>query len=76
VAALETISLNTGEGVELLCELGVSHVYIGQLQGLVGLTWLNQLYSPQELLGQPAYQLVYHQDRVYIFELQPEACER
>jgi hypothetical protein len=76
VAALEMISLNTGEGVALLCELGVSHVYIGQLQGLVGLTWLNQLYSPQELLDQPTYQLVYHQDRVYIFALQPEACER
>jgi hypothetical protein len=46
------------------------------LQGLVGLTWLNQLYSPQELLDQPAYQLIYQQDRVYIFALKPEACER
>jgi hypothetical protein len=76
VAALETTTLDTNEGLALLCELGVSHVYIGQLQGLVGLTWLNQLYTPQELLDQPAYQLVYQHDRVYIFELRPRACER
>ncbi len=76
VAALETTTLDTTAGLALLCELGVSHVYIGQLQGLVGLTWLNQLYTPQELLDEPAYQLVYQDDRVYIFELQPGACER
>ncbi len=76
VAALASISLDTDEGMALLCDLDVSHVYIGQLQGLVGLTWLNQLYSPLELLNQPAIQLVYHQDRVFIFELQPGVCER
>ncbi len=75
VAALETTTLDTNEGLTLLCELGVSHIYIGQLQGLVGLTWLNQLYTPQELLDQPAYQLVYQHDRVYIFALRGDACD-
>jgi hypothetical protein len=74
VAALETTPLNAPEGVALLCEQGISHVYIGQLQGLVGISWLAQLYTPEELVNQPAYQQVYHQDRVYIFALREDAC--
>jgi hypothetical protein len=75
VAALETIPLDSVEGAALLCEQGISHVYIGQLQGLVGISWLSQLFSPDELLNQPFYQLVYHQDRVYIFALQEGVCD-
>lgn len=74
VAALETTSLDSPEGVALLCEQGISHIYIGQLQGLVGISWLSQLYTPDELINQPAYQQDYHQDRVYIFALREDAC--
>jgi hypothetical protein len=61
--------------VAVLCEQGVSHVFIGQLQGLVGISWLSQLYTPDELVNQADYELVYHQDRVYIFALTEEACD-
>ena len=75
VAALETTPLNTPQGVALLCEQGISHIYIGQLQGLVGISWLNQLFAPEELVNQKPFQLVYQQDRVYIFALREAACD-
>ncbi|HSQ16654.1 MAG TPA: hypothetical protein VLM83_03060, partial [Anaerolineales bacterium] len=75
MAALETTPLNTPEGVALLCEQEISHVYIGQQQGTVGLGWLNQSYAPEELLYQPYYELVYHQDRVYIFTVEAGGCD-
>ncbi len=75
VAVLETTPLSAPEGVAVLCEQGVSHVFIGQLQGLVGISWLSQLYTPDELVNQADYALVYHQDRVYIFALTEDACD-
>jgi hypothetical protein len=75
VALLEITPLNTLEGVRLLCEQDISHIYIGQLQGLVGITWLSQLYNADELLNQPYYQQIYQQDMVYIYALQEDACD-
>jgi hypothetical protein len=76
VAELKTVSLNTEAGLEVLCAEGITHIYIGQQQGLVGTTWVEQSFSPAELLGQPYYNLVYRQDRVYIFEIIPGLCSR
>ena len=74
-AALETVLLNSEAGVKLLCDAGVTHVYIGQRQGLVGATWLSQSFTPQELLDSAEYELVYQQDRVYIFALRAGVCQ-
>jgi hypothetical protein len=74
-AALETTPLSSPEGAALLCEHKITHVYIGQQQGLVGIDWLSQSFAPDELLNQPFYELVYHQDRVYIFAIQAGACD-
>jgi hypothetical protein len=75
VAALETTSLNSTQGLNLLCIQGITHIYIGQLQGLVGAIWVEQSFSPDELINQSMVDLVYQQDRVYVFELKPDACE-
>jgi hypothetical protein len=58
----------------MLCHWGITHVYIGQGQGLVSFG-NTQLFSPQELMQTASFRLVYHEDRVYIFSLEPEACE-
>ena len=76
VVALETVTLNSIEGATLLCDEGITHIYIGQQQGLVGITWVEQSFSPEELSNQPYYDLVYHQDRVYIFALKPGICSQ
>ena len=58
-----------------LCAEGISHVYVGQLQGLVGVDAnTRQLFSPAELAGNPAFRELYHQDLVYVFGLEPHAC--
>ncbi len=76
VAALESTDLNSAEGVRILCDWGITHVYIGQGQGLVGVN-PQQLYRPDELLSNPALKLLYHEDRVYIFQLPPppQTCD-
>ncbi len=74
VTALENTNINSAEGVHILCDWGITHVYIGQGQGLVS-TIPQQLYAPDELLNNPALKLLYHEDRVYIFQLSPETCD-
>lgn len=71
--ALETTRLDTAEGVRILCDWGITHAYVGQAHGYVGFG-AQQLYSPDELLNSPAFELLYHEDRVYIFRLLPESC--
>lgn len=73
VADLESTPPNTKEGFELLCEQGFTHIYIGQRQGKVGAD-ASQLFNPEKIADNPAYELVYHQDRVYIFEISFDHC--
>jgi hypothetical protein len=78
VAYLEEHSPASPEGLAQLCEWGITHVYIGQGQGKIGkviFAEAAQLFSPEVLANSPAFQLLYHQDRVWIFALNPEACE-
>jgi hypothetical protein len=74
VAHLEEHSPASPEGLARLCEWGITHVYIGQGQGKVGAGAV-QLFPPEVLADSPAFRPVYHQDRVWIFALNPEACE-
>ncbi len=52
----------------LLREREITHVYIGQQQGKVNYSGPNVL-GPRALLDSAYYQLVYHQDRVWVFEV-------
>ena len=55
------------ETLALLRERGITHVYIGQQQGSVNSQ--QPALPPGALLGSPHYQPVYHQDRVWVFEV-------
>jgi hypothetical protein len=74
VNQLDSVSLASPEGVQLLCDEKITHVYIGQRQGMAGYNAV-QLYSSEELLDNPAFELLYHQDRVYVFGLREEMCQ-
>ncbi len=74
VAQLEKTSPTSPESLKVLCEWGFTHVYIGQGQGEVGIG-VNQLFSPDELVPSPFFNLIYHHDRVHIFELNQQECE-
>jgi hypothetical protein len=74
VAHLERISPSSPEGRRLLCEQGITHVYIGQGQGKTGAGAV-QLFSPEKFASSRAFDLVYREDRVYILALNAHACE-
>lgn len=60
----------TDPGVlDLLARRQVSYVYIGQRQGQANNPGVPVL-DPQALLASPAFRLVYHQDRVWIFQVE------
>ena len=73
VAAFEETSPASGEGIRRLCEEGITHIYVGQGQGKVGLG-VSQLFEPQDFLGHPEFRLIYEQDRVYIFAVADGLC--
>jgi len=52
----------------LLRERGVTYVYVGQRQGRVNYDGPYVL-NPDKLLSSPFFRLIYHQDRVWIFEV-------
>jgi len=51
-----------------LKERGISYIYIGQLQGQVNSG--GPLFTVAQLLSDPNFHVVYHQDRVWIFQIQ------
>jgi hypothetical protein len=51
-----------------LLKRGVTHIYIGQQQGQVNASE-PPLLNAKELMADPRFELVYNQDRVFIFEL-------
>ena len=53
-----------------LSQRGVTHVYLGQRQGSVNNPG-QPVFDPQQLQASPLYRLIYHRDRVWVFELQP-----
>ena len=52
-----------------LIERGVTHLYIGQLQGRGN--WTGPVLEPKQLLGSSHFHPIYHEDRVWVFEFVP-----
>ncbi len=64
----------TSEGIEAACDWGISHIYIGQKQGLMNqkqplLDWKNWQNTE-------AWTLIYAEDRVRLFELDQAFCQK
>jgi hypothetical protein len=55
--------------MEMLENYEITHIYIGQRQGSVGSD--KPLFHADELLASDRYDPVYHQDRVWIFKINP-----
>jgi len=73
INALTTEIQNKGiahpDVLALLRARGVTHVYVGQRQGRVNYGGPHVL-EPEQLLASPNFRPVYHQDRVWVFEVQ------
>jgi hypothetical protein len=72
VAYLEEHAFSEQQTLDQLCARKITHVYIGQDQGEVGVGE-NQLFNPDDFSA-PFYHLVYAQDRVRIFEIDQGMC--
>ncbi|MBE3038980.1 MAG: hypothetical protein IMZ62_09245 [Chloroflexi bacterium] len=57
--------------INLLRARGITYVYIGQQQGRVNYGG-PAVFDPQQMLGDAHFRLVYHQDRVWVFEVMSE----
>ena len=84
VPVLEHEGLDTPEGELAVCQfpIPVTHVYLGQRQGVVD-TWLERadqvgrpMLDADELLDNPRLDLVYRQDDVWIFEFDRSVCSQ
>ena len=67
-AAIQSSGIGNASVAQLLANRGITYVFLGQLRGSV-----NNPGSPVldagSLLAAPGFQLVYHQDRVFIFQV-------
>jgi hypothetical protein len=66
-AEIQSRGVDDPQVQDLLKERGISYAYVGQLQGQVNSG--GPLFTPEQLLNSPYFQPVYHQDRVWIFEI-------
>jgi hypothetical protein len=73
-AGLEASSVASAIGIKLLCDFGITHVYIGQKQGSVG-NLRQPLFTPEALATSPVFQLIYQNDRVHIYSVE-NACNQ
>jgi hypothetical protein len=65
---LQEAGIDDPQTLAALKERGVTHVYVGQRQGRVNYDGPHVL-DPQMLLQSSHYRPVYHQDRVWVFEV-------
>lgn len=63
----------TDEGMRILCDWGITHLYNGQGQGAVGTT-AQPLFTPAELDASPHFTRQYAEDRVSVYSFDRQVC--
>lgn len=76
VFKLEEVQLSDARVVPLLCEKGITHLYIGQKQAYDSPAAEKSFFLREEVLENPAFESIYYQDRVSVFALNPEFCSK
>jgi hypothetical protein len=71
---LQDASMDDPATLALLQQRGITHVYVGQQQGRVNYGGPDVL-DPEALLRSAPFRLLYHQDRVWVFEVAQEMIE-
>lgn len=68
--AIQERGLHDLDTLDLARRQGITHVYLGQRQGSVNSSGAGVI-EPGKLVQSPHFQPVYHQDRVWVFEIVP-----
>lgn len=80
IRQLAAVSAATPEGHAAICAFPkpITHVYLGQRQGLVNkalpIKVQQPMLIPDQLMQDRAFRLIYHEDRVMIFEFDRSTC--
>jgi hypothetical protein len=74
VKDLQMASPASQDGLRLLCQQAITHIYIGQGEGKVGFEAV-PLLSAEKLITSPSFDLIYQQDRARVFMLDRQACD-
>lgn len=80
IRRLVEVSATSPEGHAAICDFPrpITHVYLGQRQGLVNKALPNKtqqpMLLPDQLLQDRAFRLIYHEDHVMIFEFDRSIC--
>ena len=69
IQQVRDLGIDHPETLDALAERGITHIYIGQRHGRVNSD--EPVVEPGELLASPAFKPVYHEDRVWVFEILP-----
>ena len=67
IQEIQSKSIDHPQVIDLLRERDLNYLYIGQRQG--GVNNAHAILEPEVLQNSPYFELVYHQDRVWIFQL-------
>jgi hypothetical protein len=73
VAVLREHPLVSEQGFRYLCDWGITHIYIGQKQGMAGIE-AAPLFSNDDLRDASYFELIYQEDLVRIYAIRPAFC--
>jgi hypothetical protein len=73
VTQLESAPFVPDDAIRTMCELGVTHAFVGQQQGLIG-AGVRQLYGVADLHDDPRFDHIYQRDRTHVFEFDSGSC--
>lgn len=74
VAQLRQVGVTSPQGMRLLCQQGVTHVYVGQGQGRIALPPPQPMLRTGELESSPYFKVLYRQDQVGVFAFDTPSC--
>jgi hypothetical protein len=74
VAQLRQVGVTSPQGMRLLCQQGVTHVYVGQGQGRIAIPPPQPMLSISELEASPHFKELYRQDKVGVFAFDTQVC--
>jgi hypothetical protein len=74
VAQLRQAGVTSPDGIRLLCQYGITHVYVGQGQGRIAMPPPEPMLSISELESSPHFTSLYRHDKAGVFVFDSQQC--
>jgi len=76
VLKLRQVGATSPAGIRLLCQYGITHVYVGQGQGRIAIPPPEPMLPIADLEASPHFMELYRQDKVGVFSFDTQECSR